>query len=454
MINQPKFMKLMATCFCVCMFQFASAQDDELYKRDSTYTFAETSGNTQLVRIKKGYLLGDGVTLISGKGNFNLSPSLQTVYSVNSVNKNLSSPSSMFAINRARLNVFSNLFDNKISLNARINFASNYASTTTGNRSFNTTLQEANIEYRPNRTHVFNFGLRADYVDGRETRIEGESLGFIDRSLISDAFDAIFDFGVRYKGNYRLGGKHLLKPYLSITTGDSRSALQKNFGGFKYGIRLDYLPFDKFSRGGEFYMDDLYREEKPKLVVGVVYSFNDGATSAKGTNGGRWLYGDADQNLLLPTYSKFGADYMFKYNGFYSMGGFVMTKAQVPDNIAGEFRLNGTFNTTGYTSQTPEQIKNTVLSRLNLGSGFNLQAGYLLPSNWAFGGRFSALKEDNITATFADNDKAYTFVTTKYLSAHALKIQFELGYSQLRQSLKTSTQNGTYYSQVQFTIQL
>ncbi len=453
MINQPKLLTLLGTFLGIGLGHFAYAQSDELYTRDSTYTFTESPGNTHLLRLKKGYLLGDGITFISGKGNFNLSPSLQTLYSVNSINKNLSDPNAMFAINRARLNVFSNLFDNKISLNARINFAANYTSVTTGVRTFNTTLQEANIEYRPNRTHAFNFGLRADYVDGRETRIEGESLGFIDRSLISDAFDAIFDFGIRYKGNYRLGGSHLLKPYLSITTGDGRSALQKNFGGFKYGVRLDYLPFDKFSRGGEFYMDDLYREEKPKLVIGVTYSYNDGATSAKGTNGGRWLYGDAEQNILLPKYSKFGADYIFKYNGFYSLGGFVITRAQVPDNIAGEFRLTGTFNTYSST-QTADQIKSTVLSRLNLGRGFNVQAGYLLPSNWAFGGRFSALKEDNVTATFADNDKAYTFVTTKYLSAHALKIQFELGYSQLRQSLKTSTQNGTYYSQIQFTIQL
>ena len=453
MINQPKLLTLLGTFWAIVLSQLAYAQSDELYTKDSTYTLAESLGNTHPLRLKKGYLLGDGITFISGKGNFNLSPSLQTLYAVNSTNKNLSDPNAMFAINRARLNVFSNLFDNKISLNARINFAANHMSTTTGVRTFNPTLQEANIEYRPSRTHVFNFGLRADYVDGRETRIEGESLGFIDRSLISDAFDAIFDFGIRYKGNYRLGGSHLLKPYLSITTGDSRSALQKNFGGFKYGARLDYLPFDKFSRGGEFYMDDLYREEKPKLVVGVAYSYNDGATSPKGTNGGRWLYGDVDQHILLPKYSKLAADYLFKYNGFYSIGGFVITRAQVPDNIAGEFRLNGTFAT--YSSmQTAEQTKNTVLSRLNLGRGFNIQAGYLLPSNWAFGGRFSALKEDRVTATFADNDKAYTFVTTKYLSAHALKIQFELGYSQLRQSLKTSTQNGTYYSQIQFTIQL
>jgi len=454
MITRAKIIKVICTCFCMCMFQYALAQEDERYERDSTYTFNETSDNVHILRIKKGYILGDGITFISGKGNFNLSPSLQTLYLVNSNNKNLSAPNSTFAINRARLNVFSNLFDNKISLSGRLNFTANYASTTTGNRSFNTVLQEANIEYRPNRTHTFNFGLRADYVDSRETRIEGESLGFINRSTISDAFDAIFDFGIRYKGTYRLGGTNLLKSYLSVTTGDSRSALQTNFGGFKYGVRLDYLPFDKFSRAGEFYMDDLYREEKPKLVVGVVYSYNDGATSAKGTNGGRWLYGDADQNILLPTYTKFGTDYLFKYNGWYSMGSFVVTQAKVPANIAGEFRLNGTFNTSDYSAKTAEEIKNKVLSRLNLGKGFNAQAGYLFPSNWAVAARYSTLKENNVTAAFADYDKSYTFVATKYISGRYLKIQWELGYDQLKKALQTNTQNGNYYSQLQFTIQL
>jgi phosphate-selective porin OprO/OprP len=452
-MNKPTIIKLLCFCLGIFQLQYALAQEDDRYERDSAYRSSESADNVQVLRLKKGYVLGDGITFISGIGNLNVSPSLQTLYLVNSPNKNLSATNSTFAINRARLNVFANLFDNKLSLSARLNFATNYASTTTGNRSFNSVLQEANIEYRPNRSHVFNFGLRADYIDARETRIEGESIGFIDRSAVSDAFDAIFDYGIRYKGNYRLGGKHLLKPYLSITTGDGRSALQKNFGGFKYGARLDYLPFDKFSRGGEFYMDDSYREEKPKLVVGLVYSYNDGATSAKGTNGGRWLYGDANQKVILPSYSKIGTDYLFKYNGWYSMGSFVVTKASVPQNIAGEFRLDGSFITYA-TTQTAAQTKNRVLSRLNLGKGFNVQGGYLLPSNWAFGGRYATLNENNITASLADYDRFYTFVTTRYLSAHSLKIQFELGYSELKDALKTATQNGNYYAQIQFTIQL
>jgi phosphate-selective porin OprO and OprP len=443
-------------CFFLLLLSSSQikAQEETRYQDDSTNMATEEPfGSVQVVRLKQGYQLGDGITFRSTQGNLNFNQTLQTVYSINSANKNLSSPGSSFEIPRARLNIFGNIFDNKISLSARLNFSSDFQSVTTGNRSFSTVLQEANIEYRPNRSHAFNFGLRADYIDSRETRIEGESLGFIDRSAVSEAFDAIFDFGIRYKGNYRIGKNQWIKSYASITTGDSRSGLQKNYGGLKYGIRLDYLPFGKFARYGEFYMDDLYREDKPRLVIGVVYSFNESATSAKGTNGGRWVYGANNLNELFPSYSKFGADYLFKYKGFYSLASFVSTSATVPTGIKGEYRLNGTFSAYP-TTQTDAQTKNIVLSRLNLGSGFNFQAGYLLPSNWAIGARYSSLNSDVITASYANLDRYYAMVITRYVSGHNLKVQLQAGYNELQDVLKTATQSGTYYSQIQFTIQL
>lgn len=448
------FFKVLCILFCLLSSKNSAAQEETRYQDDSAaLDLEEPFGSIQVVRLKQGYQLGDGVTIRSPQGSLNFSQTLQTLYSINSSNKNLSSPSSSFEIPRARLNIFGNIFDNKISLSARLNFASNFQSVTTGDRSFNTVLQEANVEYRPSRTHAINFGLRADYVDSRETRIEGESLGFIDRSAVSDAFDAIFDFGIRYKGNYSLGKNQWLKTYASITTGDSRSGLQRNYGGLKYGVRLDYLPFGKFARYGEFYMDDLYREDKPRLVVGVVYSYNESATSVKGTNGGRWIYGDFDQAEIFPSYSKFGTDYLFKYKGFYSLGSFVATSTKVPDGIKGEYRLNGTFNTYPST-QTEAQTKDLVRSRLNLGSGFNFQGGYVFPSNWAIGARYSSLNSDDVTAAFSNLDKYYALVTTKYFSGHNLKIQFQIGYNELQDALKTATQTGTYYSQIQFTIQL
>ncbi len=447
-----KLKKIILPLFCLLFYYNANAQILE-YEQDSTYGLAKEIDKSTILKLKKSYVLGDGVTIESGNGRLNFSQSLQTSFAVNSFNKDLSGMNSAFNINRARLTMVGNVFDNKISIVARLNFPSDFQSVTTGSRSFNTLLQEGYIEYRASRKHVFNFGLRADYIDSRETRIEGESLGFINRSALSGSFDAIFDYGLRYKGNYKLGGKHLLKPYASITTGDSRSGLQNNFGGFKYGVRIDYLPFDRFSKAGEFYMDDLAREEKPKLVVGVIYSYNDGASSAFGTNGGRFLYGDVNQNILLPKFSKVGADYLFKYNGFYSMGSYFATKATVPSNIKGEFRLNGTFLPYAIT-QTEEQTKNVVRARLNLGGAYNIQAGYLLKSDWAFGVRYTGLNANAVSANYAQYNKHYTFVCSKYIMGNNLKIQTEIGYEELSNAFKTATQKGNNYAQVMLTVQL
>ncbi len=451
-MNKQKIYLL--TVICLLMQLHLIAQIEE-YDQDTTLSLRNNieAKNVQVLKLKKGYVLGDGITLQSANGRINFSQSLQTSLNLNTPNKDLSAMRSAFNINRARLTIVGNVFDNKISIVTRVNLTSDFQSVTTGNRTFNTTLQEAYMEYRPNRKHTFNFGLRADYIDSRETRIEGESLAFINRSALSSSFDAIFDYGIRYKGSYKLGGKHLLKPYASITTGDSRSGLQKNYGGYKYGIRLDYLPFDRFSKGGEFYMDDLAREEKPKLVLGLIYSYNDGATSALGTNGGRYQYGDINQAILLPKYEKIGVDYLFKYNGFYSMGGYFYTKATVPSNIKGEFRLNGTFSNYAST-QTDEQTKNLVKNRLNLGSAINIQTGYLLRSDWAIGVRYTSLNGNTTSANYADYNKHYAFVFTKYIAGNNLKVQTEIGFEELKNSLKTPTQKGNNYAQIMVTMQL
>lgn len=436
----------------ILLAKLAQAQVDERYNEEDPSAFIPSEGSIQILKLKKSYDLGDGITLRSTSGDLNLTQSLQTSMTVNSSNKNLSNSSSTFNIDRARLSLAANLFDSKFNVYGRLNLPANFQSTTTGSRSFNTVLQEAYFEYRPSINHAFNIGLRADYIDSRETRIEGESLSFINRSSISSTFDAIFDFGIRYKGNYRLGRKQLIRPYLSFTTGDSRSSLQKNYGGFKYGARLDYLPFGKFSKGGEFYMDDLARESKPKLVIGGVYSFNNGTTSAYGVNGGRYLYGDVAQNILLPDFIRVGSDFLFKFKGAYALGSYTQTKVTVPVGIAGFFKTNGTF--VKYT-QNAQQINDSVLSKLNVGSGINIQAGYLFSSNWSLGFRYTELKADAKAQNFADFNKYYTMVISKYLSGNNLKIQLELGYDQLNKTIiKTPTITDNYYSQLMLTVQL
>jgi hypothetical protein len=454
LFNKPKLL-LVLSVILTCNY-FNTYAQDEFEMRDESDSSLYQKGldaNTQIVKLKKSYIIGDGISFKTGAGAITINPTLQTNFQLNTNNNNLSNLSSGIGIARSRITVIANLFDKKFNLITRINLPSNNQSAATGNRSFNSTLQEAYFEYRPNLKHIFNIGLRADYGDTRELRCQGENLGFITRSAVSEAFDAIFDYGIRYKGTYRLGGRHLLRPYISITTGDARASLQRNFGGFRYSVRLDYLPFDKFTQGGEFYWDDLVREQKPKFVIGIVYNYNDGASSATGTNGGRWLYGDAKQKVILPTTTRWIVDYLFKYQGFYSLGSYNITRASVPSGITGEYRLNGTFNTYS-SSQTPQQIENTVRSRLNLGSGYNFQAGYVFPSDFALGFRYANITNEANAAAFADYNKFYTMVLSRYFYKHDLKIQAEFGFNELQPQLRTPTSKGNYSAQILATIQL
>ncbi len=425
------------------------AQDEDALPAADFEADTVIKGNPNEMRVMKHYQLGDGLNLVSKNAKLQFTQSIQVLYGVNTPD-DLGSFSSEYRIRRARLNIAGLLFDDKIFFRLRLNLAGDYQSTTTGARSFNNVVQDALIEYRPAPGQRINFGIRADYTDTREIRIEGESLSFIERSIVSNAFDAIFDYGLRYAGQFRLGRGGMLKPYVSITTGDGTAALQQNFEGYKYGVRLDYLPFGTFSKGGEFYMEDLARERTPKLVFGGVFSYNNGNSSAKGTNGGRYIYGDSAEKILRPNLIKFGVDYLFKYHGFYSLGDFVATHSTVPNNIAGEFSLSGSFMP--YTGQTPSQIKSTVLSRINLGTGFNFQAGYLI-SQYAVGGRYSYLNQDAESADFATINRAYALIVTRYFDGNNLKLNMETGYEQFNKTTNTENYNGTIYLQIMLTVQ-
>lgn len=443
--------KIVMLCFLsLLMCTTVWAQDDSA---DTMNIPGSASDNVHVLKLKKSYTVGDGISLRSANGIFNIKQTLQTEWLFSSPNSNLTAMTSTFSINRARLILSGGLFDKKITMMVKLNLVSNFQSATTGTRAFNNTVEEIYAAYSPSQAHTFILGLRADYIDSREIRIESENWVFLDRSAMSSAFDPIFDYGIRYTGIYNLGGKNVLKPYLSITTGDGRAGLQKNYSGFKYGIRLDYLPFGEFTSGGESYMDDLARETKPKLVAGVVYSLNNGASSAYGTNGGRYLYGDVNQKILDPNFTKEGFDYLFKYRGFYSLGEIYHTAATIPPGIAGEFKLTGAF--TPYTGQTPQQIQSTVLSRLDLGTGFNVQGGYLWPSNWALGFRYSYLNPDIASlSTYAIDNRNFSLVLTKYLSKNNLKITTEIGYNELQNSLKVGNQVGNLYAGTMMTVQL
>ena len=82
------------------------------------------SGNVHILRLQRSYTLGDGFRIRSSVGSVTFNQSLQTLYLINSPN-NFNTTNSEFSINRARLTMKGNLFDRRLTMVMRTNFANN-----------------------------------------------------------------------------------------------------------------------------------------------------------------------------------------------------------------------------------------------------------------------------------------------------------------------------------------
>ena len=308
-------------------------------------------------------------------------------------------------------------------------------------------LLDAYISYKVARRVELIFGQRATYTDNRELFMNSNSLQLPERSRLTSSFASIREFGLFAKGTFRTGGGTYLKPYITITNGDGANAFTKDRGGLKYGARLDFLPFGLFTNFGQFRQADVVRELTPKLVVGATINYNDGITSRRGRDSGRFLYiNDLNGNGTIddgeerfPDYGKFGIDFLFKYNGFSVLGeyhrGFASNIAEDINlrndwaNNPSEFtdRFRGRVNPTSpdFRDYTPQEY---VRRQLMLGEGYNIQGGYLFKCGISVDARYTHLRAETHSfmnnATFFNRTDYYTIGVSKYLSrSYGAKIQ-------------------------------
>ena len=100
-------------------------------------------------------------------------------------------------------------------------------------------------------------------------------------------------------------------------------------------------------------------------------------------------------------------DAMFKYKGFSFMGEYSYRDAEDP------FAKNSDGTLTGEIVQ--------------VGSGLNLQSGYLFAKDWEVSGRFTNISlDENITGKGTENQ--YTIGLSKYIVGHKLKVQTDISY--------------------------
>lgn len=188
-----------------------------------------------------------------------------------------------------------------------------------------TPLRDAYITYAPLRDLNLRFGqMKVPY--GRQRVTSSSAQGMVDRSIVTTELNLDRDVGVYAFSKDVLGLGESLGYSVGVFGGDGRNRLAEN-AGLLYFARLNLRPlggFEDNSEGGfEF-------EPKPKLAVGLSAAYNQATNRPNSTTGLPY----ADDTVFFD-YAHLGADFMFKWHGFYATGEW-MLRAAAPEELPGE----------------------------------------------------------------------------------------------------------------------
>lgn len=252
-------------------------------------------------------------------------------------------------------------------------------------------ILDAFVKYEiAEKTHLW-FG-QTKLPGNRERVISSAKLQFVDRSLLNSNYNIDRDMGVQLHQKFDIGNMKA-KAIVSVSQGEGRNITSGNEGGFDYTGRVELLPFGSFTSKGDYFGSDLKREEVPKLALGLTYDYNVNASRQRG-NTGSFL----GQTRTLSTIF---ADMMFKYKGF---------------SVMAEYAIKSSDGSSVFIDETDSLEYNFVT-----GSALNIQAGYLLPSDWELAARFTSVTPEYILEQ--DDVSMYTVGISKYIDGHNLKVQ-------------------------------
>lgn len=243
-----------------------------------------------------------------------------------------------------------------------------------------------------------------------ERVISSGNLQQVDRSLLNSRFNIDRDMGIQLRHHFYLTDTFLVREKFALSQGEGRNVTSGNLGGHQYTTRIELLPFGKFKGKGDYKAVDLSREETPKLMLSATYDTNQNAVKTR-SNMGSYMVNDL--GFYETTINSTFVDAMFKYNGFSFMGEYAHRDAKDP------VAKNSDGTETG--------------DLVSVGSGINLQSGYLFKNNLEISGRYTNIDLDDITNRAMETQ--YTLGVSKYLVGHKLKVQSDLSY--------LSIENGT-----------
>lgn len=248
-----------------------------------------------------------------------------------------------------------------------------------------------------------------------ERVVSSANLQLIDRSLLNSRFNIDRDVGIQLRHHFTLMKNIVVREKFALSQGEGRNITTGNLGGHQYTSRIEVLPFGVFEgKSDDYIQSDLKRHEKPKLMLGVTYDYNNNAVKTRSNQG---TYMQTSTGFYETDISTWFADAMFKYRGISIMTEYASREAAAP--IAVEENGMPAVNEDGL------QTGAVVLT----GEAFNIQAGYLFKNNYELATRFTTADFDAVTGV--DLQEQYTLGFSKYFVGHKLKIQSDVNYTAL-----------------------
>jgi phosphate-selective porin OprO/OprP len=321
--------------------------------------------------------------------------------------KGLSNPASSILIRRSRLKFDGFAYSPKLKYKVELGLsnrdqsgASEYTSNTPRY------ILDAVLKWNFSGNFILWFG-QTKLPGNRERVISSANLQQVDRSLLNSRFTIDRDIGIQLRHHFNLTDTFLVKEIFSMAQGEGRNVTTGNIGGHQYTTRVELFPFGDFAGKGDYKGSDLKFEQDPKLSIGFAYDFNNNASKTRSNQGSYMLN---DTGFYSTNVSTFFIDAMYKHKGFSFMAEYANRDAKDP------FAKNSDGSLTG--------------DEVQVGHGLNLQSGYLLSKTVEVSARYTNISlDENITGKGAENQ--YTLGLSKYISGHSLKVQTDLGYTDI-----------------------
>ena len=261
-------------------------------------------------------------------------------------------------------------------------------------------IRDAVFVYRA--TPRISLGFGQTKLPGNRQRVNSSgALQLTDRSMNNAMFTIDRDFGLFANYSNENPNRFSYNLRAALSDGDGRNTARSNGLSALTG-RLELMPFGSFLNNGTLFEGDLVREQTPKLLLAGTYHYNGAAQRSRGQTGSV-LFEERNLRVLH-------LDGMLKYQGWAFMAAYMMRSTDDPvttiRNDAGDIMRRFVF----------------------AGYGYDLQASYLLRSNYEVIGRYSHQVPETEIRMAEPERMQYTIGLTRYVWEHALKIQGELTY--------------------------